>query len=145
MNLPRELARLLELYRELSGLARVMAGLAEQDQLQALEDAWSKRRALFKRLEAQWSRLEPWAGDWEAALAALEPEEAGQCRRLMAELESAGRGILEADQHTTEHGQRWRGQLQEELARISAGRRLLRAYGTGGRRVVPHHSLAKSG
>lgn len=145
MSLTEELSRLLELYRELSSLARVMAGLARQDQIQALEDAWAKRRVLFKRLEKQWSRLEPWSGDWQAALDALAPEEAHRCRRLMAELESSGSRILEADRQTAEHGRRWREQLREDLTRISAGRRLLRAYGTSGRMVAPRHSLAKSG
>lgn len=123
-----ELDRLAALQDELHALAQVMVGVLEQEDLEALQDAWEKRRGLFEEVNACYGQLAPSFAAWEERLARLEPGQAARARDLVERLSGQARQVLALDERTTDLMERQLGKLNRSLEHLNLGRRMIRAY-----------------
>lgn len=129
MSLLAELDRLAALQDEPHALAQVMVGVLEQEDLEALQDAWEKRRGLFEEVNACYCQLSPSFAAWEQSLEGLESHEAQRARGLVDRLSGQARRVLDLDERTTALMERQMGKIKRSLEHLSLGRRMVRAYG----------------
>ncbi len=129
MSLLSELDRLAALQDELHSLAQVMVGVLEQEDLEALQDAWEKRRGLFEEVNACYHQLSPSFAEWERILRGLAPPEAERVQGLVDRLSGQARRVLALDERTTALMERQMSKINRTLEHLSLGRRMIRAYG----------------
>ena len=128
MSLPYSLERLMELYRSYHALAQVTVGLLEQTNYEALEDAWTKRRELFKRLTAARNNLDPVFANWKAELESLSPSDAERCSKSVKDIERLGKATLELDNKAAAIIRQLTEDIKGKLNHLQAGRKALHAY-----------------
>ncbi len=75
-----ELMRLADMHKQLTSLAQVTAGLLEDENLEAMDDAWTKRSRLLRNIDVLHKRLLPLFGQW-----ANELESMGSQRGIQAQ------------------------------------------------------------
>lgn len=124
-----QLRRLSSLQDELFGLAQVMLGVLEQEDLDALQDAWEKRRALFEEVDALYRQLGPSFAAWEDCLAGMDPGQAAEARQTVERLSAQAREVLALDERTTALMEAQMRKLNDSLHHLNLGRRAIRAYG----------------
>jgi hypothetical protein len=124
-----QLIRLSSLQDELFSLAQVMLGVLEQENLDALQDAWEKRRALFEEVNACYRLLGPSFAAWDDCLAGLDPGQASEAQQLVDRLSAQAREVLALDERTTALMEAQMRKLNDSLHHLNLGRRAIRAYG----------------
>lgn len=129
MSLLAQLKRLSSLQDELFSLAQVMLGVLEQENLDALQDAWEKRRALFEEVNACYSELGPSFSSWDGLLDGMDPGQAEQARQLVDRLSAQAREVLTLDERTTALMEAQMRKINDSLHHLNLGRRAIRAYG----------------
>ena len=102
MKLRQALTKLEAMHQELLDLAKAAVGVLQEDNQEALDDIWAKRRACFKRLTALRQKLEPSFSAWDKKMAALGAKEADSCRELVSSIKQKGLEILELDKQAAE-------------------------------------------
>ena len=128
MNLPHSLERLMELYRNYHALAQVTVGLLEQTNYEALDDAWAKRRELFKRLTSARNKMDPVFANWQAELDSLSPSDAERCSQSVKDIERLGKATLELDNKAAAIIRQLTNDIKGKLNHLQMGRKALQAY-----------------
>jgi ABC-type sugar transport system ATPase subunit len=123
------LTRLSSLQDELFSLAQVMLGVLEQEDMDALQDAWEKRRALFEEVNACYRELGPAFAAWDDCLAELAPQQAGQAQEIVERLSLQAREVLALDERATALMEAQMRKINASLHHLNLGRRAIRAYG----------------
>ena len=144
MSLLADLERLEELHRELRSQARVVLGLVEQGEEEALDDAWARRQQVFRELSALHDRLAPVLERWEETAAALAPAQQERAQEIFEQVQRLGQEVLELDQRASRLLEDRRSELRQDLGRLKAGQRLQEAYG-GSRRWWGPDRLSRIG
>jgi ABC-type sugar transport system ATPase subunit len=129
VNLLSELKRLAALQDELFSLAQVMLGVLENDDLDALQDAWEKRRALFEEVNACYHQLGPSFSAWDDLLAGMAIDQAELAQQLVDRLSGQAREVLVLDERTTALMEAHMRKISSNLQHLNLGRRVIRAYG----------------
>lgn len=145
MSLLNDLERLGRLHDEQLALAKSTLGLARKSDLDALDDLWARRRRLFKSLQEAHNRLLPAFGAWEGALEPLGRAQADRARALVEGMDRCGRQTLDLDRQSAQLLAGARDDLAGELRKLSDGRRLRRAYDSGGRGETLPLRLSRTG
>lgn len=145
MKLRSGLEQLLELHQQYHALAQVTVGLLEQSDFEALEDAWTKRRELFKKLSSQRAKLEVFFNAWDSHMAVLPQSESEFCRALVAEIEQTGGNILELDKKAENLLGEAKAETKKQLDHLQTGSKALKAYQSSGRLQKPNLFISKSG
>ena len=145
MSLNSELEHLLELYRRYHALAQVTVGLLKQANYEALDDAWAKRRELFKRLTAARAKLAPLFADWEPALSGLEEAQKEKCSRLVGQVEDLGKKTLALDQEAATLMEGAQTEIKNSLNHLQKGANALKAYHGTAHPPPARNLITKSG
>ena len=128
MNPLANLERLKGMHQQLVALAQVTVGLLENQDLDALDDAWGRRRRLFKELRALHGQLKPLFAQLNDKKCRLPSSDQARCRALAEEIRQMGRKVLELDRRAEALLLDLRQSMTEDFKRLNAGRRLIHAY-----------------
>ncbi len=139
------LLRLERKHHELLGLAQVMVGLLETNQVEAMDDAWVKRGRLFREICQLHRELGPSFQDWPLFLSQLSGADQPRARQAVASLEQKARKVLELDARSKVMLAKHVEELSGQIKRLSDGRQLLRAYRSANQRMIPPLQISRTG
>lgn len=139
------LLRLERKHHELLGLAQVMVGLLESNQVEALDDAWAKRGRLFREISQLHRELSPSFQDWHGFLSQLRAAEQPRARQAVESLERKARQVLELDARSRVMLAQHVEELSSQIKRLSEGRQLLRSYRAANQRMLPPLQVSRTG
>jgi uncharacterized protein YhaN len=145
VNLAVELQKLLDLYSQMRSMAQSNVGVLEQGNLEALDDAWQKRRSVFNKLCQARQAMNGVFDNWDAHMAVMDPEAAQRCEQLADDIKKEARSTLELDDRVAELLKKAQSDIKGKLDHIKEGRRALKAYRGSARAPKPNIHISKSG
>ncbi|MGD8561910.1 MAG: hypothetical protein PVG03_05230 [Desulfarculaceae bacterium] len=121
MSILGDLNRLNELQRDLVALSRVAVALLDQNNLEALDDVWTKRRRLFRELLALNRRLASCFQSWDQ-------HQDPRSQQLVDQAAEQGETVLQLDRQIKKRLQQRKREVSEKLTHLKKGEKLVKAY-----------------
>lgn len=144
-NLAPRLDELRGLHQELNSLAHTALALLRQNQLEALDDLWAKRRELWTRIGLRQRKLAPAFDQWSLVLAALPAQAAAQRQQAVDDIRDLAQQTLELDQLAAPLLERAMDDLRGQMKKLDAGKKLVRAYSRNPTNNRPASGFSRNG
>ncbi len=139
------LKNLHELHVQLESHARIGLTLFQREELEAFDDSWKKREALFSKITALAHKLQPAFSDWERIVAAMTPAAADQCNEYLDDIRRLANSTHEYDEKLRPLLQNAKQDQRGTIQKIDNGKKLIRAYGGGQFRRKPPAGISRNG
>ncbi|ADK85712.1 hypothetical protein Deba_2350 [Desulfarculus baarsii DSM 2075] len=144
-NLASRLGELRKLHQELNSLAHTALALLRQNQLEALDDLWAKRRNLWTRIGLRQRKLAPAFDQWSLVLAELPAQTAAQRQQEVDDIRDLAQQTLELDQLAVPMLERAMDDLRGQMKKLDAGKKLVRAYSRNPTNSRPRPGFSRNG
>ena len=139
------LKNLHELHVQMESLARIGLTLFQREEMDAFDDNWKKREAVFSKITALTHKLEPAFSAWEQTVAAMNHGTANQCNQDLDDIRRLANSTQKYDEKLRPLLENAKQDQRGAIQKIDNGKKLIRAYGGGQFRRKPPAGISRSG